>query len=276
MPALAGLGVPFKGLLKIAGSCPPALATDPFYTSIQGRAAAVLTRKLEALREEGHEVLARYAELLHVAAVSKKSAAPEPEIVWLATSRMGKDAPGRAATTAQVLQHRRVEASDVEPFVNAIPLFDLAVAAGLFGPERGSDGNVEEELRRDPGRYEWVEPLGKIKPGPGLFVAQVTGESMNRRIPSGSYCVFRVGPQGSKHGSVVLAQHRSVSDVETGGHFSVKVYSSEKEWLDAERWRHTQIVLRPDSTDPGFQPIAVTEEAAGECAIVAVLVEVLD
>jgi hypothetical protein len=44
------------------------------------------------------------------------------------------------------------------------------------------------KLRRGqvPEAEAWVDPAGKVRPAEGLFVAQVVGESMNRRIPNGA------------------------------------------------------------------------------------------
>jgi hypothetical protein len=48
-----------------------------------------------------------------------------------------------------------------------------------------------------------------------MFVARVVGESMNRRIPNGAWCLFRVAGAGTRQGKVVLAQHREIEDAET-------------------------------------------------------------
>ena len=83
---------------------------------------------------------------------------------------------------------------EARPYENCIPLLSLRAAAGGFG---GDEKLVEPEA--------WVRPNGRTKPAPGLFVAQVVGESMNRRIPNGAYCVFRhpveglaAGPGGAR------------------------------------------------------------------------------
>lgn len=53
-----------------------------------------------------------------------------------------------------------------------------------------------------------------VRPQPGLFVAQVVGESMNRGIPNGAWRRFRASPAGSRQGKVVVVQHRSIADPE--------------------------------------------------------------
>ena len=108
-----------------------------------------------------------------------------------------------------------------------------------------------------------------------MFVAQVVGESMNRRIPSGAWCLWRANPTGTRQGKVVLAQHRDIQDPELGGRYTVKVYESEKLATDDGDWRHVVIRLKPDSYDPSYTPIVLRDLAEGELSIVAELVEVL-
>jgi hypothetical protein len=109
-----------------------------------------------------------------------------------------------------------------------------------------------------------------------MFVARVVGESMNRRIPNGAWCLFRLASAGTRQRKVVLAQHREIQDLETGGHFTVKVYESRKEQAPDGSWRHTSIVLRPDTSAAGYEPIMLTPEAAADLRIIAELVAVLE
>jgi hypothetical protein len=146
-----------------------------------------------------------------------------------------------------------------------VPLIPLKAAAGAFS----------ETQTLDDGDCEWVELEGRTRPAPGLFVAQVVGESMNRRIPNGAWCLWRTNPGGTRQGKVVLAQHRAIDDPELGGRFTVKVYESEKVAADDGGWRHAVIRLKPDSTDPAFEPIVLEDLEDGELSIIAALVEVL-
>lgn len=98
---------------------------------------------------------------------------------------------------------------------------------------------------------------------------------MNRKIPNGACCLFRTNPVGSRQGKVVLVQHREIADSETGGHYTVKVYESRKEISPDGSWRHTSIVLRPDSSLPGYEEIVISEEQAGDLRVIAELVAVL-
>jgi len=158
---------------------------------------------------------------------------------------------------------RRVASEQLRPFRNAVPLYSLKAAAGRFGAEQ----QVEPE--------DWVRPLGRTAPSKGLFVAQVVGESMRRRIPNGAYCLFRHPVVGSRNGRVVLAQHRQIHDPDHGGRYTVKVYRGRKQHAEAESGRTVEVRLEPDTDLPGYRPIVLRALDEDELAIVAELVEVL-
>ena len=165
--------------------------------------------------------------------------------------------------------------AEVKPFVNAVPMYDLKIAAGRFGAEQVVEEVPQAGEVTNPGDYEWAALGGRTKPAPGLFVAQVVGESMNKRIPNGAWCVWRLNPAGSRQGKVVLAMHRDIQDPEMGGQFTVKVYESEKDDLGDGSWQHSRIVLKPSSTDPTFEAIVLEGLVEGELVVVAEFVEVL-
>jgi hypothetical protein len=98
---------------------------------------------------------------------------------------------------------------------------------------------------------------------------------MNRRIPNGAYCVWRLKPTGTRQGKVVVAQHRDIQDPEHGGTYTVKIYESDKLADEHGEARNVRVVLRLDSNDPSFSPIVVQEADDGESSIVAELLEVL-
>lgn len=166
---------------------------------------------------------------------------------------------------AKVLPFRKVPKQDLKPYVNALPVIDLKFAAGAFG-----DSQVF-----DPADAEWVAVPDGVKPEQGLFIAQVIGESMNRRIPNGAWCVFRASPAGSKQGKVVVAQHRAIHDVDLGGSYTVKVYQGEKAAGPDGGWHHERIVLKPDTSAAGYASIVIEGEGLEGLAIVAELVKVL-
>ena len=171
-------------------------------------------------------------------------------------------APGEPGT---VLKFRRISREEAKPYVNCVPLLELKAAAGGFSPTQSVD----------EADHDWAELKRRHKPSDSLFVAQVVGESMNRRIPNGAWCLWRLHPAGRRHGKVVVAQHRNIQDPEHGGTYTVKVYESEKESDGDGSWKHSRIVLKPDSTDPSYKPIVLEDLEDGELTIVAELVEVL-
>lgn len=158
---------------------------------------------------------------------------------------------------------RRVSMAERVAGVAAVPVLDLRFAAGAF-----SNAQALEQ-----GASDWVAPPDWIRPQPGLFVAQVLGESMNRRIPNGSWCLFRAHPEGTRQGKVVVVQLRGIDDPETGGRYTIKLYASEKVPADDGGWRHERITLRPDSDRSGFEPIVidVTEDDGGFVVVAELL-----
>ena len=62
-----------------------------------------------------------------------------------------------------------------------------------------------------------------------MFVCRAVGRSMEPTIRDGDYVVFRAKPVGTRQGKIVLAQYRGPADPDTGGAFTVKRYSSEKQ-----------------------------------------------
>ena len=150
-------------------------------------------------------------------------------------------------TPSNVIPLRRVSKEERDAGVVAAPVIDLRFAAGTF-----SDAQALED-----GAEDWVALPDWVRAQPGLFVGQVVGESMNRRIPNGSWCLFRANPAGTREGKVVVVQHRSIADPETGGRYTIKLYSSEKVPAEDGGWRHDRITLRPDSDRPQFEPLVI-------------------
>ena len=96
---------------------------------------------------------------------------------------------------------------------------------------------------------------------------------MEPTIQDGDYVVFRARPTGTREGKIVLAQYRGIADPDTGGAFTVKRYSSEKEAVKDEGWRHTRVVLSP--LNPDYEPIVVSADEAEDIQIVAEFITVL-
>lgn len=167
--------------------------------------------------------------------------------------------------SAKVLPLRRVSEAERAQGVPAVPVVSLKFAAGTF-----SDPQALED-----GATEWVELPEWVKPQPGLFVAQVVGESMNKRIPNGAWCLFRANPQGTRNGKIVVVQHRSISDPETGGSYTIKRYRSEMVEGEDGGWRHERVELVPESDGVGFGVIVIESDDADSASVVAELLMVL-
>ncbi len=170
---------------------------------------------------------------------------------------------------------RLLKSNEVQPYINAVPIYDLAIAAGMFSdtqlvnemPQVGSSTNIDQ--------YQWVELPDSFRIQSKQFVARVVGESMNKRIPNGAWCLFSLNPVGSRQGKTILVQHRDIEDPDTGGHYTLKVYESEKLHHENDEWRHSRITLKPNSTDSSYKPIILQPESADDVKVIAEFVTVL-
>ena len=176
---------------------------------------------------------------------------------------------GEPGGDAAVLPFRRVTPAEAKPFLNCVPALDLKVAAGGW--------SADQVVVDGSGHYDWVAFEGQTKPGKDIFVAQVVGESMNRRIPNGAWCVWRLNPgcDGQSGTEVVLAQHRDIQDAETDGKYTVKLYKRDLFAVQGGAPEAVRVVLSPLSTDPSFEPMVLEGLAEGELEIVAEFLEVL-
>lgn len=165
-----------------------------------------------------------------------------------------------------ILSHE--EAADC---LNAVPIFDMKMAAGTFSEEQCLEDYLQRENWLQDCQYAELPDHFTAKPG--FFLAQVVGESMNRRIPNGSWCLFREPSDGSRNGKIVLVQSRDIQDPDTGGQYTVKIYRSEK--ADTEdSWSHRSIRLEPDSNDPAFQPLTFKTDESTELKVVGEFVAI--
>jgi phage repressor protein C with HTH and peptisase S24 domain len=146
----------------------------------------------------------------------------------------------------------------VQPFVTHLPKFSARVAAGRFL----EDNEVEAE--------EWLEAPEDLRLDPDMFVVEITGRSMEPRIPDGSLAVFRAGVQGSRQGKLLLIERRDVS--ESGGRYTVKRYRSVKESAGEDEWRHRKIRL--EALNPEYESWEL-EEDPDRFRVIGELVRVL-
>lgn len=173
-----------------------------------------------------------------------------------------KEITGEAAADGgQVLPFKYIDPAEDQHYKTCVPLYTLKAAAGSFSGTQivESDG--------------WITPNTTRKLHEGMFVAQVVGHSMEPLIPDGSYCLFTSPVTGTREGKIILAQHHTIDDPETSGHYTVKRYHSQKELDTTGTWHHTKIRLEP--TNPSYEPIILTDIEEGELQIIAEVVEVL-
>ena len=148
--------------------------------------------------------------------------------------------------------------TDVKPYVNAVPIFNIYAAAGDF-----SDLQIQSEYEN----YEWVELPINISAREDYFVCQIIGESMNKKIENGSWCLFKKYSGGTREGKIVLAQHCNIQDSDFGAGYTIKEYHSEKN-ISENSWSHKSIVLKPLSFDSSFYPIELKDEELTDLKII--------
>lgn len=152
-----------------------------------------------------------------------------------------------------------IEVAQSAKYTTHVPVYDLVVAAGNWGEE-----GVPEEIG-------WLELPGR-KLAPGMFAAQVVGQSMEPKIPSGSWCLFKRDVKGSRQGRLLLVQVNTHTDPEDGGRYTIKRYHSVKT-INDEGWAHDQIELQP--LNPEFQQIRIAAEDAAEIRVIGEFLSVV-
>lgn len=139
---------------------------------------------------------------------------------------------------------------------NSVPIFDLKFAAGQFSEYQEAD------------TFDHAVLPDHLRASEGYFVARVDGDSMNKRIPPGAWCLFHFNPQGTRNGKIVVVQHRRISDPELGGQYTIKRYKSEKHFGE-DGVVNSMIVLKPESTNDKHEAIVLSAEDAEEMVVVA-------
>lgn len=143
---------------------------------------------------------------------------------------------------------REVPYSELRPYVNALPVVDLEQAARILG--EGQTIDTEDAI--------WVEPPEYIRPMAGLFLAQVIGESMNRRIANGAWCLFRMGQARDSQGKVMLAKPQRLGSAKGGGAYTLGVCRYEP-----VAGRAQAVALEPDSTLSSFPRVDLSDAPEG-------------
>ena len=134
-----------------------------------------------------------------------------------------------------------------EQFQVALPVYDLSVQAGNWGSEVAPDAVGWARVARRPLDSD-------------MFVAQVTGRSMEPSIPDGAWGLFRAFPVGNEPSETALDGRRIVvrlaskADPETGA-YTLKRWKVTKVGADG---KILEVTLRPDNK--ALKPIVVVPE----------------
>jgi DUF2075 family protein len=151
---------------------------------------------------------------------------------------------------------------EVKPYVNSVPLVNISAAAGSF-----SDLQVHSD-------FDWIELPFNTTVKEGYFVCKVVGESMNKVIPNGSYCLFQKDTGGSREGKIVLVESTDIQDADFGSGYTVKEYHSKKN-STAENWLHESITLKPLSFELEYENIELDSDNLVDFRVKGIFISVL-
>ncbi len=151
----------------------------------------------------------------------------------------------------------------IKPFINCIPLYNVRASAGHF-----SEMQISSET-------EWIEFNKPFKYAQDYFVCEVVGDSMNKIIPSNSWCLFKKDSGGTRAGKIVLVRHADIQDPDYAAGYTVKLYESKKV-VEEDSWSHTSIILKPQSLNSEFQNIILKEEDLDGLKVEGIFIEVLN
>lgn len=146
-------------------------------------------------------------------------------------------------------------------YVEYLPLFTAEAACGQFG-----EGLLVE-------KEGWIKATELGRLNRNMFVVRATGKSMEPMIHDGDYCVFRSPVVGTRNNKIVLVQHLSLEDPETGGKYTIKKYVSKKSFKEDGTWSHEEISLNP--LNPDCQPRVIKNPEEQEFMVIGELVGIL-
>lgn len=172
--------------------------------------------------------------------------------------------PAAAAAPAGLAQKLKA-ALDILPHIPAalrwtdyLPVYGLEAACGAFG--RGMAVEPQGWAKCPPG----------LKPDRNMFVARVSGRSMEPKLRHGDYCVFRANVAGTRQNKLVLVQHSGICDPDTGGSYTAKKYTSKKKYAEDGTWQHEETILKP--LNPEYADIVIPNAEDEEFMVVAEVV----
>jgi superfamily II DNA or RNA helicase/HKD family nuclease/SOS-response transcriptional repressor LexA len=157
---------------------------------------------------------------------------------------------------------RILEQDEIKLYKNCIPIFDVKIAAGEFSDLQFSEQN------------DWIALNKPFNYSDDYFVCQVIGESMNKVIPNGSWCLFKKNPAGTRNGKIVLVHHGNIQEADFGKGLTIKRYESQKV-VNEEGWLHNSIILKPESDNPKFENIILKDDELIDLKVVGEFIDLL-
>lgn len=154
-----------------------------------------------------------------------------------------------AEPTIELEENNRIEAdvNDNVKYVDFLPYYTIKAACGAFGDYQ----DIEP--------HGWVQASGFGALKRNMFVVKAAGNSMEPKIQDGDLCVFRTNVVGSRNQKIVLVQHMEFLDPDNGGRYSIKQYTSEKNYdKETGEWQHEKIILKP--LNKSYDPIIIEQE----------------
>ena len=164
---------------------------------------------------------------------------------------------------SEIEENFEIEAKKLNENVFTIPLYDFYAAAGNFS-----------EMQSDKSFSQIAVPE-KYTSNAGYFACTVKGESMNKRIPNDSVCLFKKYTGGSRSGKILLIENYDRQDPDFHSAFTVKTYASRKN-VSEEGWEHLEVLLKPNSYDSSFKDLVINMENAQEMNVIGEFIEVLE
>jgi len=147
--------------------------------------------------------------------------------------------------------------------VSQIPLYNFHAAAGSFS-----------EMQADK-TFQMISLESQVANTPDYFACKVIGESMNRVIPNGSICLFKIYSGGSRSGKIVLIENFDIQDPDYNSAFTIKTYSSKKN-ISENSWNHTSIVLKPNSYDHNYKDLEINEDNSSQMKIIGEFIKIIE
>ena len=155
-----------------------------------------------------------------------------------------------------------VEREALQPYVNSVPLYDLATM---------KVGDLDQEATNHP---NWIP----VSDGPPIddrhFACKIIDDSMSRVIPKGAICLFRKHTEGNQDGKIVLIEHRNDDSDEGRSDFMIRELECMSLVQDGDApSQHVRFL--PRSSDPSFEPLVLSNRGIDHFRVLGLFIKVL-